>query len=317
VLGACAHACLVPLLGFCVDPGCAALVYPLMGGGSLEDRLAPAAPGAAARLGALGLRDAAPLPWAGRLRALRDAARGLAYLHAPAGAKPAVLHRDVKPANILLDGAGNGRLGDVGLARPAAGLGTPGRTHLSTATLLGTPGYIDPLYTESGQYSEVTDGYALGIACLECLAGAPAPGLLDACAEALEEPSEAAAAAAFEGWPARVALAVVRVVVGLSWRRVRRRRMPLAEALAALEAAADEGDVRPGVTVSEAARECVVCLSAERATRFGCGHAACCAECAAILRARGEPCPVCRARVAAIADRGAHVAHEPTFVRRG
>ena len=39
LLGTCSHPCLLPLLGFCLDPAAACLVYPLMEGGSLEDRL--------------------------------------------------------------------------------------------------------------------------------------------------------------------------------------------------------------------------------------------------------------------------------------
>ena len=39
LLGTCSHPCLLPLLGFCLDPEAPCLVYPLMEGGSLEDRL--------------------------------------------------------------------------------------------------------------------------------------------------------------------------------------------------------------------------------------------------------------------------------------
>ena len=92
----CAHANALPLLGFCFDaPLC--LVSPLCRGGNLEDRLFDT-PAARARLGMLGFTHDAPvLPWTERLRILRDATRGLVYLHTPAGegAKPRVLHRDV------------------------------------------------------------------------------------------------------------------------------------------------------------------------------------------------------------------------------
>ena len=75
--------------------------------------------------------------------------------------------------------------------------------------------------------------------------------------------------------------------------------------------------MRPGVSVVNEERECVVCLVAPRDTRFGCGHSVCCAHCAAALQAQGARmavCPVCRVRIRTVAERGAHLAQAPTFV---
>ena len=328
LLGVCHHEALVPLLGFCLEPHARCLVYPLMPGGNLDDRLFPTSGDAPSRLGALGLAPLPPpaLTWQQRLRAVRDVTRALLYLHTPSAdgaGKSVLLHRDVKPANVLLDAQGNAKLADVGLARVAPALAASGagggRTHQTTRSLLGTPGFIDPLYTETGQYSQATDGYALGISLLMCLSGRAAVGLLDVCADALEEPRAESLAPVLDrdaDWPADTALALTRVVIGLSWRRTRSRRMPIDEAPRLLEAAADGGGVRPGMSVAEEARECVVCLVEPRATRFLCGHSVCCATCAAVLQAQGARglCPVCRTRIRGLAEEGSRLAHAATFV---
>ena len=45
------------------------------------------------------------------------------------------------------------------------------RTHMSTCHVLGSPGYIDPLFIETLQYAQRTDNYALGITLLVCFTG--------------------------------------------------------------------------------------------------------------------------------------------------
>ena len=114
LLGTCRHEHLLPLLAFCFEGGVGCLVYPLMAGGSLEDRLvrdddasrrlASLLPGAGA------VRP--PLTRQQRLRAVRDAMRALVFLHTPTATRPVVLHRDIKPANVLLDLEGNAKLAD-------------------------------------------------------------------------------------------------------------------------------------------------------------------------------------------------------------
>ena len=118
--------------------------------------------------------------WRPRLQVVRDVADALIYLHTPVGGKPRILHRDVKPSNILLSLLSNTQTGDddaapsaaepptsprpslrawlsdVGVAKvddemaaPAAAAPAsavpPPQTHLSTSTIRGTPGFVDSL----------------------------------------------------------------------------------------------------------------------------------------------------------------------------
>lgn len=170
LLGKCRHENLLPLLGVCLDRRALCLVYPLLTGGNLDDRLHRSAE-ALQRLALLQPRPRGELPpapstvgplgWRERLRIVRDAMRALVYLHTPSRGKGVVLHRDVKPTNILLDEQLNAKLADVELATESPELSS-GRTHVSSRSLVGTAGYIDPLYANSGQYSQHTDGFAMG-----------------------------------------------------------------------------------------------------------------------------------------------------------
>ena len=286
-------------------------MYPLISGGNLEDRLVPTTEGQQ-RLTALGHpQPPPPLSWRELLRIVRDVTRALCYLHAQA---PPVLHRDIKPSNILLDEQLNAKLADVGLAKQAHEL-QEGRTHLTTRNLVGTAGFIDPLYSNSGRYSAMTDAYAMGVVLLMCLMGKPAVRIMDEATDMLEEPEEAPQYVdGRAGWPAELAVAATKVVVGLSWARNARRRLPLADALTQLEALSDAANIRPGITdATQHARECVVCMSERRATRFGCGHASLCEACAAELQQRNGRCPNCRAPIRSV-QRGTHISNEPTFI---
>ena len=168
VLGGCRHENLLPLLGFSAErsPGCTGgggvcLVSPMMRGGSLGDRLFPFADGASERLVLLGVPpQPAPLTWTVRLRIGAQIASALVYLHSVSAAthKPQVFHRDVKPANVLLDADLQVRLGDVGLARALAG----GCTHITTQ-VAGSPGFIDPYYQTTSKFDARCDGFSFGV----------------------------------------------------------------------------------------------------------------------------------------------------------
>jgi serine/threonine protein kinase len=97
------------------------------------------------------------------LKICRQIAPGLDALHL-AG----LIHRDVKPANILLDQQGKAYITDFGLAKDSQGsvLTRPGQA-------LGSVDYMAPEQIRSEDVNAATDVYALGCVVYECLCGAP------------------------------------------------------------------------------------------------------------------------------------------------
>ena len=229
------------------------------------------------RLAALGVADAAPLSWRERLAILCGVAQALLYLHTPAPGKPQTLHRDVKPGNVLLvnDAAGpRPLLADTGLAKAADGDVSATMSHLTTARVLFTPGFEDPLSIGS-QHSAMTDAFAFGVTALVALTGQPALDrkavkILERLIDPLEEPSLAPTVAdAAAAFPDAVATAVMEVVVGLSFerrrgRRSRRRRRGSANSWRRRSDAADAPSAPPVV------RECIICEDAPREVRRRC-----------------------------------------------
>ena len=121
------------------------IVFELLRGGSLEERLEPRRP----------LADDATA------RVAADIAAALAYAHAQG-----VLHRDVKPANILFDEEGNATLADFGIAR----LGEA-PTLTEAGTMLGTAAYISPEQALTQPVTPATDVYAFGVVLYRLLTG--------------------------------------------------------------------------------------------------------------------------------------------------
>jgi serine/threonine-protein kinase len=96
------------------------------------------------------------------LRIAEHIASALDYAHAEG-----VVHRDVKPANIMLDGSERAVLTDFGIARAAEG----SMQRTMTGTILGTPEYMAPEQAEGHSVSSATDEYAFACVLFEMLAG--------------------------------------------------------------------------------------------------------------------------------------------------
>ncbi|HEY5197354.1 MAG TPA: protein kinase [Solirubrobacteraceae bacterium] len=111
---------------------------------------------------------------AGRRRVLPDAAEIAVELLGALGCVHAagLVHRDVKPANILLDGAGHARLTDFGIAQPedAASL-------TQTGMIVGSIRYLAPEVTAGARATAAADLFAVGVVLRELADRAPAPGL--------------------------------------------------------------------------------------------------------------------------------------------
>nr|XP_009412467.1 PREDICTED: L-type lectin-domain containing receptor kinase IX.1-like [Musa acuminata subsp. malaccensis] len=143
------HRNLVQLVGWCHDRGEFSLVYEFMPNGSLDSYLY-----STARL----------LEWPARHRVALGLASALLYLHEEW--EQCVVHRDVKPSNVMLDSAFNAKLGDFGLAR----LVDHDRGS-QTTVLAGTMGYLAPECVTTGKASKETDVYSFGILALEIACG--------------------------------------------------------------------------------------------------------------------------------------------------
>jgi len=87
----------------------------------------------------------------------------LTYAH-----RARVVHRDVKPANILIDQDGNAVVTDFGIAKAAE---RPTRT--LTGALVGTPAYMSPEQCAGGEVSGLSDQYSLGAVAYELVTGGP------------------------------------------------------------------------------------------------------------------------------------------------
>ena len=106
-------------------------------------------------------RLGAPLVAEEALEIFRQALQGLAFAHAQG-----VIHRDMKPSNIMLTREGAAKLTDFGIARA---VGVAGLTR--TGTVLGTPAYMAPEQVKGHQVDKRSDIYSLGVTLYEMMTG--------------------------------------------------------------------------------------------------------------------------------------------------
>ncbi|KAL7600339.1 hypothetical protein Lser_V15G22735 [Lactuca serriola] len=145
------HENIVSLLGYCDESGEKILAYEYASNGSLDSNL-----------------NNNNLTWSQRLKICIGAARGLTHLHSDVGTQERVWHRDVKSSNILLDEKWNAKITDFGLSKFG-----PANRHYSHlySNPVGTLGYCDPLYAETGLLTKESDVYSFGVVLFEVLCG--------------------------------------------------------------------------------------------------------------------------------------------------
>ncbi|XP_076960343.1 proline-rich receptor-like protein kinase PERK8 isoform X1 [Bidens hawaiensis] len=142
VLSKARHANLVMLLGSCSEGTHRLLVYEFVCNGSLDQHL-----------------SSHELTWDKRIKIALGAARGLDYLH-----RINIIHRDMRPNNILVTHDYKALLGDFGLARTVC-------VDTDETGVVGTLGYVAPEYAECGKVSTKTDVYSFGVVLLQLITG--------------------------------------------------------------------------------------------------------------------------------------------------
>nr|WIL59835.1 nodulation protein [Melilotus officinalis] len=140
------HENVVMLLGSCSEGNNRLLVYEYVCNGSLDQHLSE--------------HSRSPLTWEDRIKVAIGAARGLLYLH-----KNHIIHRDVRPNNILVTHDNQPLIGDFGLAR------THNKDLTHSTEVVGTWGYLAPEYAEYGKVSSRTDVYSFGVVLLQLITG--------------------------------------------------------------------------------------------------------------------------------------------------
>ncbi|MBX9929223.1 MAG: serine/threonine protein kinase, partial [Gemmatimonadaceae bacterium] len=142
------HPHIVPIFAVGQRGSVAFYTMRLVKGGSLEELML--------RSGAVELPRAAAL--------LEEVAEALDYAHA-AG----VVHRDVKPANVLLSESGHAMVADFGIARAFSADGAA--TSANATGVVGSPGYMSPEQWRAERVDGRADQYALGVMAFELLTG--------------------------------------------------------------------------------------------------------------------------------------------------
>ncbi|XP_029116934.1 L-type lectin-domain containing receptor kinase IX.1-like [Elaeis guineensis] len=143
------HRNLVQLIGYCHERNDLLLVYEYMSNKSLDYHL---------------YSEERLLTWPERYEIAFGLASVLLYLHEEW--EQCVIHRDVKPSNVMLDSEFKAKLGDFGLARLV-----DHDSDMQTTVMAGTRGYIAPEYATTGKARKESDVYSFGVVMLEIACG--------------------------------------------------------------------------------------------------------------------------------------------------
>lgn len=138
------HPNLVNVYDFSASGGEVFLIMELITGGTLRELLA----------------ERGPMPPHAAASVMRGMLTGLAVAHAKG-----MVHRDIKPDNVLIDASSRVKLSDFGLVRAAA------ETTQSTDQIVGTVAYLSPEQVDGGALTTASDVYSAGIVLFELLTG--------------------------------------------------------------------------------------------------------------------------------------------------